>query len=153
MAPRPQRRGGKIAFTEAELNLFLRSERTCRVASVAADGTPHVTALWYVWDDRSIWLSSITRSQRWTDIIRNPNVSVLVDAGVDYMELRGAEVRGQAHPVGEIPRTGEPVEELVEVEQLFADKYSNGKVIPDGRHAWLKLVPEKIVSWDFRKIG
>jgi hypothetical protein len=23
---------------------------------------------------------------------------------------------------------------------------------PDGRHAWLKVVPEKIVSWDFRKI-
>jgi hypothetical protein len=22
----------------------------------------------------------------------------------------------------------------------------------DGRHAWLRLVPEKIVSWDFRKL-
>jgi hypothetical protein len=23
----------------------------------------------------------------------------------------------------------------------------------DGRHAWLRITPESIVSWDFRKIG
>jgi hypothetical protein len=23
----------------------------------------------------------------------------------------------------------------------------------DGRHAWLKLTPAKIASWDFRKLG
>lgn len=23
----------------------------------------------------------------------------------------------------------------------------------DGRHAWVRLTPEKIVSWDFRKLG
>jgi hypothetical protein len=23
---------------------------------------------------------------------------------------------------------------------------------PDGRHAWLGLVPDKITSWDFRKL-
>jgi hypothetical protein len=24
--------------------------------------------------------------------------------------------------------------------------------VRDGRHAWLRLVPDKITSWDFRKI-
>jgi hypothetical protein len=24
---------------------------------------------------------------------------------------------------------------------------------PDGRHAWLRLVPDKITSWDFRKMA
>ena len=23
----------------------------------------------------------------------------------------------------------------------------------DGRHAWLRIVPDKIVSWDFRKLA
>jgi len=23
----------------------------------------------------------------------------------------------------------------------------------DGRHAWLRITPDKIVSWDFRKLG
>jgi hypothetical protein len=26
-------------------------------------------------------------------------------------------------------------------------------MVHDGRHAWLRVVPEKITSWDFRKLA
>ena len=42
--------------------------------------------------------------------------------------------------------------ELDGPEQVFADRYTGGTIVRDGRHAWLRLVPEKITSWDFRKI-
>ena len=148
-----QRRGGKIAMTDDERDAFLAEERTCRVGTVRADGSPHVTPLWFAWDGSALWLTSIVRSQRWTDIEREPRVSIAVDAGTDFMELRGVEIQGRAEPVGEVPRTGEPVPELETPEQLFADKYAGGVVHHDGRHAWLRVVPGKIVSWDFRKIG
>ena len=39
-------------------------------------------------------------------------------------------------------------------EQLFARKYmGGGEYVPDGRHAWLQLTPDKLVSWDFRKLA
>jgi len=38
------------------------------------------------------------------------------------------------------------------VEQAMADKYSGGQKVIDGRHGWLRVVPEKITSWDFRKL-
>jgi PPOX class probable F420-dependent enzyme len=148
-----QRRGGRIAMTDHERDAFLAEERTCRVATVGGDGAPHVTPLWYAWDGSALWLTSIVRSQRWTDLQRDPRISVVVDAGSDFMELRGVEIRGRAEPVGEVPRTGEAVPELEGPEQLFADKYAGGTVFHDGRHAWLRVVPDKIVSWDFRKIG
>jgi PPOX class probable F420-dependent enzyme len=148
-----QRRGGKIAMSEEERDGFLAEERTCRVATVGGDGAPHVTPLWFVWDGDALWLTSIVRSQRWADLERDGRVSVVVDAGTDYMELRGVEISGVARPVGEVPRTGEPVAELETPERLFGDKYTGGQMFHDGRHAWLKIVPDKIVSWDFRKIG
>jgi PPOX class probable F420-dependent enzyme len=148
-----QRRGGKIAMSEEERDAFLTEERTCRVATVGGDGAPHVTPLWFVWDGDALWLTSIVRSQRWADLERDGRVSVVVDAGTDYMELRGVEISGVARPVGEVPRTGEPVAELETPERLFGDKYTGGQMFHDGRHAWLKIVPDKIVSWDFRKIG
>ena len=58
------------------------------------------------------WLTSIVRSQRWTDLQREPRIGVVVDAGSDFMELRGVEIRGVGEPIGEVPRTGEPVEAL-----------------------------------------
>jgi PPOX class probable F420-dependent enzyme len=140
-------------MTDDERDAFLREERTCRVATVDSDGAPHVTPLWFVWDGAALWLTSIVRSQRWTDLQRDSRVGVVVDAGEDYMELRGVEIRGRAEVVGEVPRTGEPVAELEEPERLNADKYTGGEVVHDGRHAWLRVVPDKIVSWDFRKLA
>ena len=148
-----QRRGLKIAMSVEERDSFLTTERTCRVASIGHDGSPHVTPLWFAWDGTSLWLTSIVKSQRWTDLQRDPRVSVGVDTGEDFMELRGVELKGQAVAVGEIPRTGEPVPELEVPEQLFGDKYAGGQMYHDGRHAWLRITPDSIVSWDFRKIG
>ncbi|MHA6625320.1 pyridoxamine 5'-phosphate oxidase family protein [Pseudonocardia sichuanensis] len=146
-----QRRGRRIAMTAEEVDAFLAEERTCRVATVGPDG-PHATPLWFAWHGGALWLTSVVRSRRWADLRRDPRVAVVVDAGQAYDELRGVELRGRVEVVGEVPRTGDPVPELEGPEQLFADRYTGGAVHHDGRHAWLRLVPEKITSWDFRKL-
>lgn len=150
-APTQQRRGRRIAMSKEELDDFLAAERTCRVATVSPGG-PHNTPLWFAWDGQALWFTSLVRSQRWTDLERDPRVAVLVDAGEDYGQLRGVELKGKVEIVGEVPRTGEPSDQLRAPERLIADKYFGGQMHHDGRHAWLRLVPEKITSWDFRKI-
>ncbi|MCT9079611.1 pyridoxamine 5'-phosphate oxidase family protein [Streptomyces fulvoviolaceus] len=146
-----QRRGTAIAMSEEERDTFLRTQPVCRVATVGRGGHPHNGALWFVWDGTALWLNSLTRSQRWTDVTRDPRVSVLVDdGGLDFLRLRGVELLGSAQVVGEVPRKGESVDELAPPERLFAEKY--GAFRYDGRHAWLRLRPEKIVSWDFSKL-
>ena len=130
---------------------MLGQPRTCRVATAGQDG-PHLTPLWYVWDGTALWLYSVVRSQRWTDISRDRRVAVLVDTGDAYGELRGTELRGAAEIVGEVPRTGRPDARLAEPERLYARKYEGTDVMHHtGHHAWLRLAPDKITSWDFRK--
>jgi hypothetical protein len=153
MTVRQQRRGRRIAMSPAELDAFLGGERTCRVATVSPAG-PHNTPLWFAWDGTAMWLTSIVKSQRWTDLARDPRVAVLVDAGEAYDELRGAELQGSVEVVGEVPRIGEANPLLAAPELLMARKYFGGDTFPyDGRHAWLRLVPEKVTSWDFRKLA
>lgn len=148
---RPQKRGLRIAMTPAERDEFLAGQRTCRVATTGANGAPHLSALWYVWDGEALWLNSVVKSQRWTDVTRDPRVSVLIDAGEGFMELCGVEIVGRVQVIGEVPRTGEDNEELSAPEAAFGEKYGNGRFAYDGRHAWLKVVPDKIVTWDFGK--
>jgi len=152
--PAQQRRGRAIAMTAAEVDEFLTAERTCRVATVSRDGRPHVVPLWFVWDGASLWLNSVVRSQRWTDLQRDPRVAVVVDAGVDYRELRGVELSGALVAVGDVPRTTAADDALAGPELLFARKYTGSETfVPDGRHAWVRLTPDKLVSWDFRKLA
>jgi hypothetical protein len=43
---------------------------------------------------------------------------------------------------------------LAEPERLMAGRYfGSGAMIHDGRHAWLRVTPRKITSWDFRKLA
>jgi Pyridoxamine 5'-phosphate oxidase len=149
---RPQKRGGRIAMAPEERESFLSAARTCRIGTSDAHGNPHVSALWFVWADGVLWLNSVVKSQRWTNLMLNPRASVLVDDGHDFLELRGVEIIGSVEVIGEAPRKGEPNEALVEPERLFGQKYANGEFMYDGGHAWLRLVPDKIVSWDFRKM-
>jgi nitroimidazol reductase NimA-like FMN-containing flavoprotein (pyridoxamine 5'-phosphate oxidase superfamily) len=149
-----QRRGAAIAMTGAERDAFLRSRSICRVATVGPGGRPHASALWFVWDGAALWLNSLVRSRRWSDLGRNPRLSVIVDDGdTDFLRLRGVELTGRARIVGEVPRTGERLAELAGPERLFADKYAaGGEFRYDGRHGWLTLLPETVVSWDFAKL-
>jgi PPOX class probable F420-dependent enzyme len=148
-----QRRGRRIAMSADDLAGFLGEQRTCRVATVGRDGAPKVDPLWFVWDGSALWLNSIVRSQRWANLARDARVAVVIDDGQGYGELRGAELTGRVEIVGEVPRGSGLSPELAVAEKLYGAKYTGGAFVADGRHAWLRLVPEKIVSWDFRKLA
>ena len=154
VASRPchqQRRMRSIAMTADEVDVFLAEQRTCRVATVGPDG-PHATPLWFVWHAGALWLTSLVRSQRWADLRRDPRIAAVVDAGERYAELRGVELRGRVEVVGEVPRTGEPVPELdgpgAGVRRQVRRPRAGAR-----RPARLAAAdPEKITSWDFRKL-
>ncbi|MFF7198376.1 pyridoxamine 5'-phosphate oxidase family protein [Streptomyces sp. NPDC008079] len=149
-----QRRGRRIMMSAAEIDVFLAGHRTCRVATVSPDGRPHAGALWFAWDGTSLWLYSLVRSRRWADLRRDPRIAVVVDDGEDYGELRGVELSGSVDFVGEAPRTGVPHPELDTPERLFSERNFGLPAMPhDGRHAWLRLTPERVVSWDFTKMA
>jgi len=150
-----QRRGRVIAMSTGELDSFLAEQRTCRFATTGPDG-PHVAPVWFVWDGQALWVYSLTRSQRWANLSRDPRVAVVVDDGHHYHELRGVEIEGEAAMVGPVPRTGEDPQpsELAEPERRMAAKYfDTSEMTHDGRHAWLRVTPLKMVSWDFRKLA
>jgi len=161
-----QRRGRSIAMNADELNSFLGQQRTCRLATLGSGG-PHVSPVWFVWDSTALWVYSLTRSQRWTDVARDPRVAAVIDAGEEYAELHGVEIEGDAEVVGPVPRTGHedpPPPELAIPEHLMAAKYrqgglahdgglARGEMVHDGRHGWLRITPRKIMSWDFRKLA
>ena len=151
---RPQRRGRRIAMTDAERDEFLTGERTCRVATIGPDG-PHATPLWFLWLDGVLWLYSITRSQRWTDLQRDPRIGIVVDAGHDYLELRGVEITGTVDVVGEVPRTGEPHDQLPADRGACSRRSTSAATTCSTTSGtrWLRVMPAKISSWDFRKLA
>lgn len=136
----------QLRLTAEELDELLRSERTMRAGTVSPDGDPHVVPLWFVWHGGAIWVNNLRRSRRTRDIAAGSKAALCVDTGVQYGELRGAVLYGRFEEA-----TGDPG--IGEARRAFAQKYWGGNEVPDIKsHVWIKMVPERVVSWDFRKI-
>jgi PPOX class probable F420-dependent enzyme len=137
-----------LSLTAEELEVYLREQRTARVATVGRDGTPHVVPLWFVWHGGALFLNSTVGNPTVENLLRSGRAAAVVDDGEAYDVLRGAVVTGPAERAEGDPR-------LTEVERAWSEKYLGGGELPYGRwsnRVWLRIVPERVASWDFRKI-
>lgn len=137
-----------LSLTDSELDLFLGDQRIVRIATSGSDGLPHVVPLWYVWFDGVLFMNSTLGNVTLRNLHTNPRVAGIVDDGEAYEELRGALLHGMVEPAEGDPR-------IERVSELWSRKYMGGGPLPYGRwknRVWLRLVPDRIKSWDFRKI-
>lgn len=92
------------AFTEAEL-AYLAERRLARVATVGADGAPHVTPVGWSYnpDHDSIDIGGIQlpKTKKYRDVARTGRAAVVIDdnPSVDPWRVRGIEVRGPAEAI------------------------------------------------------
>src|SRR5262249_38507408 len=85
-----------IRLTEAELGGFLGEQRTVVVATVGRDGWPHLMPLWYTVRDGELWSWTYARSQKVKNLERDDRVTLQVEDGTTYDQLRGVMVKANA---------------------------------------------------------
>ena len=137
-----------LSLTQEELEAFLTRQRTVRLATVDGTGRPQVVPLWFVWLDGTMFFNSTLGNVTVRNVEANPIVSAVVDDGDAYDELRGTLLRGPLERADGDDRVDR-------VKALWSAKYMGGNPVPYDRwrnRVWLRLVPERISSWDFRKI-
>ena len=150
-----------ISLSDEERARLLENGHTIVVGSVGRDGMPHLAPMWYVMQDDKIVFRSFTKSQKIVNLRRDPRITILLETGEAYEELRGVMIRGRAVLIDDPAYTlrvygmlaakyamvgGEPVtlddEALEAAFGRFASK--NTSVIVE---------PERIASWDHTKLG
>jgi hypothetical protein len=137
-----------LALPPEDLDGFLRSQRTARVATVRPGGDPHVVPLWFVWHGGALFLNSTLGNPTVENMLRTGRAAAVVDDGESYDVLRGVALTGRVERAEDDPR-------LPDVERAWSDKYLGGGELPYRRwrdRVWLRLAPERTSSWDFRRI-
>lgn len=59
----------------------LRRDRNAWLCTLRADGSPHVTPVWFVFRDETFWVSSGERNVKVRNVARDPRVSVVLENG------------------------------------------------------------------------
>jgi nitroimidazol reductase NimA-like FMN-containing flavoprotein (pyridoxamine 5'-phosphate oxidase superfamily) len=141
-------------MTPEEISSFLAGSKTMTICSINASGVPHPMPMWFgIEPDGAIVMTTFTKSQK----IRDPRVSLLVEAGEEYAELQGVVIYGDAELV---PATDQVVEILLTVtKRSGAVGQGNDDAVRAGvrgtasKRTGIRVRPQKIVSWDHKKLG
>src|SRR5216683_8106623 len=129
-----------IRLTPEEQAAFLRKNRKCALATLDQDGFPHLVAMNFAVRDGAYYMTSYGKAQKILNIRRNPKVSLMVEAGGAYAELKGVMVRGHceilegAEAVGQV--FGWMAEDRGEARPPGAARSAPKRVV-------LKIVPTK----------
>ena len=97
--------GVMSVFNEAELKYLTGGRQLGRVATVGADGTPHVVPVGWIYNAarETIDISGIDleRSKKYRDVARSGRAAIVIDdlESVDPWRPRGVEVRGRAEAI------------------------------------------------------
>jgi|SRR5919204_175707 pyridoxamine 5'-phosphate oxidase family protein len=109
-------------FTEEELD-YLRADRKLgRIATVGADGTPHVVPSGWLYNEQletiDVTGRDVANTKKFRDVRRSGRAAIVIDdlASTNPWHPRAIEVRGRAEAV-------------------------------DGPNALIRIHPERIVSW------
>lgn len=142
-------------MTAEEVEAFLDAERTLQVASINSDGTPHLVAMWFARHGGEIAFWTYAKSQKVVNVRRDPRITVMVESGEKYEELKGVTISGRARIIddlGEVFAFGDKIYERY-WGPIDDDTVREGVRAMGRKRVLIVVEPEKIVSWDHSKLG
>ena len=91
-----QNERSKIVMDEAEVAAFIEERRIATMATNGPAGHPHLVAMWYAVIDGQIWFETKAKSQKVRNLQRDDRITVSLEAGHTYDQLRGVSIEGRA---------------------------------------------------------
>ncbi len=151
----PSRRD-RIRMSDDELREFLRSHKTMALVSNGRNGHPHPMPMWFAMDDDgTVRMTTFRKSQKVKNLERDSRVTLLVEDGEEYAELRGALLYGKCQVVDEIDAVKETLIDIAGGPADPAAREGMAQAIEGTAAKRVLLVtrPDEVVSWDHRKLG
>jgi PPOX class probable F420-dependent enzyme len=143
-----------IRMTDEEIDAFLHERRPMTMCTINHDGSIHAVAMWYGFVDGAIAIETKAKAQKAVNLGRDARITLLMEDGDYYEELRGVELVGQAEILEDPDKIWELGVNLFEryygsyTEELrpFVETMLNKRIVA-------KINVERTVSWDHRKLG
>jgi PPOX class probable F420-dependent enzyme len=148
-------RRDQITMTPDEMHAFLDEGRDLQVASINADGTPHLVTMWYLREGDDLLFWTYAKSQKVVNVRRDPRATVLVATGEKYEELKGVSVNGTVTVVAELDQVlafGEKVYEKY-WGPIDNDLVREGVRTMGAKRVVVRVTPVRTTSWDHTKLG
>lgn len=141
-----------MAFNES-LSHLLQERRIATLTTFGEDGMPHVTAVWFLWQDGALYIATSRHTGKGRNLARDSRMALCIESREDGREA-GLSASGQAELLtGEIAA---PLARQINSKYLTPTAMEHPVVGPafiEMSDLVVKLVPQKWISWDMASLG
>jgi PPOX class probable F420-dependent enzyme len=147
----PGGRGEERDILRSALARELLSARLiAHLATLNPDGTPHAVGMWFIWDGEVLLMPTSRETRKAKNALRDPRATVTIDDSRGGFDLRGVTIVGRAEII-DAPRS-------LDLNREIHRKYVTDRGLSLAPvHEYLatddvtiRLVPERVSSWDLR---
>jgi PPOX class probable F420-dependent enzyme len=143
-----------IRMTPDEVDTFLQGRHTLNVATYNHDGTIHLVAMWYGFLDGDLAFETFEKSQKVQNLRRDPRITVLVEDGDQYENLRGVELVGRAEIIDDHETIMDVARGVLQrYHDLAPEDLDGAAEFMVRKRVGVRIRAEKVVSWDHRKLA
>jgi PPOX class probable F420-dependent enzyme len=139
------------SLSDALVRQLLDGRYIASLATQNPDGSIHMVAVWYLFDDAHVYVATSARSRKARNLQSNSNVSVMIDSR-DVAASRGINIAGTAQIV-----TGDSSRQW---NARLHRKYLSDAALADPRvgsvfaavdDVTIQITPTSVISWDMRQ--
>jgi len=144
----------QIKMTDDEIDAFLHEQKTAVMCTMHPRGSIHAVAMWYGFVDGCLTVETKEKSQKVQNLLRDPRMTVLVEDGDAYEELRGVELVGAAEVLHDPDQLWELGVSMYE--RYFGPYTEQARPAVEAmlnKRVAVRMRAERVVSWDHRKIA
>ena len=153
-------RRDQIVMTKDEVDAYIQSKLTVVINSIGKDGVPHPAPMWFaVEDDGTLVMTTFTKNQKILNLKRDPRVTLLLEDGTVYAELRGVIMYGTAELTDDVDAVVSILTAIGRhggsggISDSLSDAEQAGLQAQAQKRTAIRVKPTKVVSWDHRKLG
>ena len=137
-------------MNSSQIQAFLDAPRHAIAAVLRPDGTPQLSPIWFLYEDRRLYFSTLLKSAKYRQLSRDPRIALCIDAG--HPDARAVSVSGTVEFItDESP-------ERADLEWRILRRYHESDedaqrwesaVAAEGPGALVVVSPERIIGWDY----
>ena len=145
-----------VAMSEEEVWRFLGSQSRIYAAFQMRDGYPHASPMWFCIEDRRIYMRTHDYKVK-ARLAETGKACCVIDEGYKYRDLRGVIVWGRSRVITD-PEVKSRINAILDekyLNQQWKPSEMPGRWVEERRRenrAFIEVVPERIASWDNRKV-
>jgi general stress protein 26 len=135
-----------MTFDDPRIQQYLSTKDIVVLGTINPDGTPLITAMWFLHDPSALTLISVDELPKVRNLRRDPRLHIVAESGARGDDIKGVAVRGRAEFLGDSSERLALVTRILDKYHPHLEQYWSGRAMPANR-VMFRVVPQQVRTW------